>query len=110
MAIFWLSRLLFLFVFLDEHASNFFRRKEMSIPGSGKRKPVVVLTSLLSVSFDSPLGFSYCRSFALLLILVRPSFVFHSPEFPTVFSSSLPYTLPPSVFLSPLVRFFLWLL
>ena len=86
MAIFWLSRLLFLFVFLDEHASIFLRRKEMSIPGSGKRKPVVVLTYLLSVSFDSPLGFSYCRSFALLFILVRPSFVFHSPEFPTVFS------------------------
>jgi len=60
----------------------------MSIPGSGERKPMVMLTS------PSIFVFWLCRSvsstaISLLFcfyILVRPSFVFHSPEFSTVFS------------------------
>jgi len=88
------------------------RRKEMSIPASGERKPMVVLTS--PAVFVFWLHRSVSPTVVPLLfcfyIIVRPSFVFYSPKFPTVFSPFsflLFLTLFLSLYFCCLLAFFL---
>ena len=99
-------RLLFLFVFLDKHASivvkkgnehTCFWRKEID---GGVNLPCCLCV------LASPFGFSKCRSFALLFLYHRAAFLCVSLSWIShcilsFLSSSLPYTLPLSVFLSP---------
>jgi len=74
------------FCFSRQNWRQLLRRKDMNIPASGERKPMVVLTSPAVFAFW--LRRSICPTAVPLLfgfyILMRPSFVF--PEFLTVFS------------------------
>jgi hypothetical protein len=74
------------FFFSRQNWHQLLRRKDMNIPASGERKPMVVLTSPAVFAFwlrrsISPTAVPLLFGF---YILMRPSFVF--PEFLTVFS------------------------
>ena len=88
MVIFWLASSPVSFRFSRQTWHQLLRRKDISIPASGERKPMVVLTSPIIFVFWLHRSVSPTAVPLLLCfyILVRPSFVFHSPEFPTVFS------------------------
>lgn len=93
------------FCFSRQTCINFFflRGKEISIPGSGERKPVVVLTSpavcelcfaarfLLALLFLSPRAVFLCVSISCIPTVLPPLLLLCS-------FSSVPYVLPLSVF------------
>jgi hypothetical protein len=84
---------------------QFLQRKEMSIPGSGERKLVVVLTSpAVFVSFALPLGFSFSSVSVSSCGLPLRFNLLYFPLCYLLSSSSIPYVLPLSVFF-PLLHY-----